>query len=64
MQKEDTSLMNALSYWKQAKGEIHDGNPSSPSTRDVIEHSISDDLKIVLSTNVKKDKITVHFYEY
>ena len=44
MQKQDLSLMNARSYWKQAQGEIPDDKASSLSARDVIKHSNCDDL--------------------
>ena len=40
--------MNARSYWKQAQAEIPDDEPSSLSTRDVLKHSTSNDLMIVL----------------
>ena len=43
MQKEDTFLMNAHSYWQQAQGEIPDERTSNLLKFDV-KNSTSDDL--------------------
>ena len=56
MQKEDTSLMNARSYWKQARGQIPDDK----------KHLISQNVMLsnteCLTNNVlsiKKDKMDI-----
>ena len=44
MLTEDTSLLNASSHWKQAHGFVLEEKTLNLSTRDVVEHRVSDDL--------------------